>query len=151
MFLVYKISQFKQWIIGLELYKKLSTLFYFFQENEQFRKTEKRRIEREKKEADEKARREKLGIKEKPKGKRRPPPIEEKSIIDNLLDEIKNGFPLRKNQVEQMANQEEKEAPKASNENEKENKEEVVENNRKAKRNWKKTKMLASLIGKLFY
>lgn len=102
-------------------------------ENEQFKKQEKRRIEREKKEAEEKARREKLGIKEKPKGRRAPPPIEEKSIIDNLLDEIKNGFPLKKSQVTSPTK---KEAPST--------KENV--DPKKARRNWKKTKALASLI-----
>ena len=118
-------------------------------ENDQFKKQEKRRIDREKKEADEKARREKLGIKDKPKGKRAPPPMEEKSIIDNLLDEIKNGFPLRKSQVEQaqLTENEEKKTEKTETTNEEENKEKLAET-KKAKRNWKKTKMLASLIGK---
>ena len=121
-------------------------------ENDQFKKQEKRRIDREKKEAEEKARREKLGIKDKPKGKRAPPPMEEKSIIDNLLDEIKNGFPLRKSQVEQaqLTEKEEKKTETteiAEKTNEDENKEKLAET-KKAKRNWKKTKMLASLIGK---
>lgn len=114
------------------------------------KKQEKRRIEREKKEAEEKARREKLGIKDKPKGKRAPPPMEEKSIIDNLLDEIKNGFPLRKSQVGQAPSTEDAETkPSETKEttNEEDNKEKLNET-KKAKRNWKKTKMLASLIGK---
>lgn len=78
--------------------------------------------------------------------------MEEKSIIDNLLDEIKNGFPLRKSQVEQaqLTEKEEKKTETteiAEKTNEDENKEKLAET-KKAKRNWKKTKMLASLIGK---
>jgi len=63
--------------------------------------------------------------------------MEEKSIIDNLLDEIKNGFPLKKSQVTTPL---EKEAPVSL-----EGKPEVDQ--KKARRNWRKTKMLASLIG----
>ena len=109
-------------------------LIFFFQllqENEQFKKLEKKRLEREKKEADEKARREKLGIKDEPKKRGRPPPVEEKCIIDNLLDEIKNGFPLRKSQVT---------SPEKSP---------TKKNKHKAKQNWKKSKMLASFISTL--
>lgn len=77
--------------------------------------------------------------------------MEEKSIIDNLLDEIKNGFPLRKSQVGQAptAEDEEKKAETKETTNEDENKEKLNET-KKAKRNWKKTKMLASLIGKFW-
>lgn len=77
--------------------------------------------------------------------------MEEKSIIDNLLDEIKNGFPLRKSQVGQAptAEDEEKKTETKETTNEDENKEKLNET-KKAKRNWKKTKMLASLIGKFW-
>lgn len=70
--------------------------------------------------------------------------MEEKSIIDNLLDEIKNGFPLKKAQVSTPV---EKEAPASVEKTESETVAEVVDP-KKARRNWRKTKMLASLIGR---
>ena len=68
------------------------------EENEQFKKLEERKRKQEEKAAEEKARREKMGITEEPKKVRGkvPPPKEEKSVIDDLLDEVRNGFPLKK-------------------------------------------------------
>ena len=68
------------------------------EENENFKKIEARRVAREKKAAEEAARKAALGIVDEPKKKkgRIPPPKEEKCIIDNLLDEVRNGFPLKK-------------------------------------------------------
>ena len=62
------------------------------EENEMFKKQEARKLQREQKAAEERERKAKLGITEDApttkKGKR-PPPKEEKCIIDNLLDEVR--------------------------------------------------------------
>jgi len=100
-------------------------------ENEQFKKQEKRRVDREKKAEEERLRKEKLGIKDEPrkKGGRIPPP-KEVCIIDNLMDEIKNGFPLKKRG---LSEQDKPNSP-------------VKKTPQRSKLNWKKTKALASFI-----
>lgn len=109
-----------------------------FQENEQFKVQEKRRLAREKKQAEEKARKEKLGIKDEPRKLKgaRPPPKEETCIIDNLMNEIRNGFPLKKRglSVEENVNTPRKLSAKGAQ--------------ARSKLNWKKTKALASFVSK---
>ena len=96
---------------------------------------EKQKLAREQKQADEKARQEKLGLDGKSIKNKKPPIVEEKCIIDSLMDEIKNGFPLRKNTLKTDKN--------------------VPSLNQKSARSsemqWKKAKALAAFIGNIFY
>lgn len=121
--------------------------FFFinFQENEQFKKLEARRLAREKKAAEEKARKEKLGITDEPKVKKGkiPPPKEEKCIIDNLLDEVKNGFPLRKLNMDN--------APGGKNAKKKEEPGEKKKSGKWSKVQLEKSRALASFLGNIFY
>ena len=115
-----------------------------FQENEQFKKQEKRRIEREKRAAEEKAKKIARGeTVDQSDGKpglrktKKPPRVEEKCVIDSLMDEIKQGFPLRKRNITSDSSAKGPATRQGS-----------TRKNR-SRANWKKTSALASFLGKI--
>ena len=65
------------------------------QENEQFRIQEAKRLERERKKKEMEEKQNGLGEKVKSK-KPKQLEVEETCIVDKLMDEIRNGFPLKK-------------------------------------------------------
>lgn len=62
--------------------------------------------------------------------------MEETCIIDNLMNEIKNGFPLRKRNMQDSSSPTKKKTPDAKKEA------------GKSRKNWHKTKLLAAFLSK---